>query len=285
MDFIQFASAHGLEITNLVAGKITRCRTSDHRSKKNGSYYFEHDWGWAMNWTVHDKPEFWKSGKVVDTKELQLKIKKSQEKHQQERARLNLRAIRKSEWALSKCRNDISAYLASKGFPEMCFNMLFEDDPEYPLFDGRLPLLCVPMKIGNKLSGLQMIANDGAKKFIYGTNAELAIFDIGNGSDVFLVEGLATGLSLQKILSQLKVSYKIRVCFSAGNMIKVAKLHKDPILICDNDQSGVGERVGIESGKLYYMPPITGQDLNDECNKSGYFVVSQKIKKMLHPKL
>lgn len=273
MEFLNFAAAHGLEISHLETGKIIRCRTSDHRSKKNGAYYYDGEFGFVQNWAVHDRPEIWITDKEVDQKELQLKLKKSREKYNQERARINQQAIKKAEGILSQCRNDTSAYLASKGFPDMCFNMLHEQDKD--------PLLCVPMRINGSLSGLQVITPDGRKKFIYGTNASLATFDIGSGNNVFLVEGLASGLSMQKIAATLKVPYKIRVTFSAGNMAKVAKLHDNCILIADNDVSGTGERVAIESGKRYYMPSVVGQDVNDEFNQSGYFSASQKIKKIL----
>lgn len=279
MDFLNFAAAHGLEITHLESGRIIRCRTSDNRAKKNGAYMYDGGvWGFVQNWAVHDSPQIWVTDKEVDQREIQLKIKASQEKYRQERARINQQAIKKAESILSLCSQDISAYLGKKGFPEMCFNMLHED--------GKDPMLCVPMKIDGKLSGLQMIAPDGTKKFIYGTNASLATFDIGiNESNIFLCEGFANGLSLQKIFSLMKVSYKIRICFSAGNMAKVAQLHKDPILIGDNDESGTGQRVCMDSGKRFYLPERTGQDLNEECNKSGYLAVLQKIKKLLYSKL
>lgn len=279
MDFHNFAAAHGLEITHLESGRIIRCRTTDNRSKKNGAYMYDGGtWGFVQNWAVHDSPQIWITDKEADQKDIQLKIKASQEKYRQERVRINQQAIKKAESILSLCRQDISAYLGRKGFPEMCFNMLYED--------GKDPMLCVPIKINGQLSGLQMIAPDGAKKFIYGTNANLATFDIGsNESKIFLCEGFCTGLSLQKILSMMKVSYKIRICFSAGNMAKVAQLHKDPILIGDNDESGTGQKVCIESGKRFYLPERTGDDLNDEVNKCGYLVVLQKIKKILYRRL
>lgn len=277
MDFPSFAAAHGLEITHLETGKITRCKTSDHRSKKNGAYYFEDSFGWVQNWAVHDQPQIWITSAEIDQKELQLKLKQSRDKYNQDRARINQQAIKKAELMLSQCENNISAYLASKGFPEMCFNMLMED--------GKDPLLCVPMRINGNLSGLQTIEPDGKKKFIYGTNPSLATFDIGSGSQVFLTEGLATAFSMQKIAATLKVPYKIIVTFSAGNMAKVAKLHDNCIVMADNDESGTGERVAIESGKRYYMPSVIGNDLNDECNQSGYFAVSQKIKKILFQRL
>lgn len=273
MDFLNFAAAHGLLIDHLETGRIVRCKTSDHRHKNNGAYMYDGTWGFVQNWAVHDRPEIWITDKEVDQKELQLKLKKSREKYNQERARINQQAIKKAESILRQCKNDTSAYLASKGFPDMCFNMLHEQDKD--------PLLCVPMRIDGRLSGLQVIAPDGAKRFIYGTNASLATFDIGSGSQVFLTEGLATAFSMQKIAANLKVPYKIRVTFSAGNMAKVAKLHDNCILIADNDSSLTGQRVAIESGKRYYMPPMVDTDLNDECNQSGYFTVSQKIKKIL----
>lgn len=205
------------------------------------------------------------------------KRKKEIEASDKELKERQLMAAKNAEIMLKKCRNNISAYLASKGFPDMCFNMLMEEDKD--------PLLCVPMRINGSISGLQVITPDGRKKFIYGTNASLATFDIGSGNNVFLVEGLASGLSMQKIAATLKVPYKIRVTFSAGNMAKVAKSHDKCILITDNDSSLTGHRVAIDSGKRYYMPSIVGQDVNDECNNSGYFAVSQKIKKILYESL
>lgn len=276
MNFQQFAMAHGLIITHLVSGKITRCTTDTKRSKKNGAYYFEESFGWVQNWQAHDRPQIWITDAEVDHKEIQLKIRKNQEKYNQERAKANQEAIKKAEYMLANCKQEVSTYLASKGFKEMCFNMYFEADKD--------PLLCVPMRINGKLSGLQVIAPDGKKKFIFGTNASMATFDIGQGRQVFLVEGLASGLSLQKILSSLKISYMIKVCFSAGNMIKMAAAmpNSGPVIICDNDESGTGQKVGIDSGCRYYIPALVGQDVNDECNNSGYLAVSQKIKKILY---
>jgi len=72
----------------------------------------------------------------------------------------------------------------------MCFNIWHKDGEA---------LLCVPMRINKKIVGMQLIRPDGAKKFLFGTNASMATFDIGTGHNVFLVEGLASGLSMQKI--------------------------------------------------------------------------------------
>jgi len=274
MEFLNFASAHGLEITHLETGKIIRCKTSDHRSKKNGAYYFEHDFGWCMNWAVHDRPEIWITDKEVDQKELQLKLKKSREKYNQERARINQQAIKKAEGILSQCKNDTSAYLASKGFPDMCFNMLHEQDKE--------PLLCVPMRIDGRLSGLQVIAPDGSKRFVYGTNATYATFDIGNGGLHVYTEGLATALTAQLVMATLKIPYTIHCCFSAGNLKKVALKIGSGIILADHDESKTGENAAKDTGLKYFMSPLVGEDFNDYWLTNGTFKASMEIKKLIY---
>lgn len=277
MNFLQFASMHGLIIDNLVIGKIARCKTVGHRSKKNGAYFYDVDYGFVQDWSIHDSPQIWITDKEVDQKQLQVRIRSSQDKHKQERSRINQEAIKKTESILSMCKNNLSVYLARKGFPDMCFSMYEKE--------GEEPLLCVPMRIDGNLSGLQMIKPDGSKKFLYGTNASYATFDIGQDKQVFLCEGLASGLSLQKILNALKIKYTIRVCFSAGNMAKIARKHNNAIICCDNDTSGTGQKVGIESGLRYYVPELIGEDINDEMNRIGIFTISQKIKKILYTNL
>lgn len=277
MDFIDFARAHGLVIQNLDYGKITRCPTDSRRTKRNGAYYFEGEFGWCMDWQAHDKPQIWVTDKIVNPEEIQRKIKQSQIKYNQERARLNANAVKKATAMLSNCKQELSQYLASKGFPEMCFNMFFEDNHD--------PLLCIPMRIDKKISGMQVIKPDGSKKFIYGTNASMSTFDIGRGDNIFLCEGFATSLSLQAVLKKTKIPYMIRVCFSSGNMLKVSKQHKNPYLICDNDLSSTGQKVGIDSGCRFYLPENPGDDLNDEHLKRGLFYISQKIMKMFYTRL
>ena len=274
MDFLQFAAAHGLIITNLVRGKITRCTTNTKRSKRNGAYYFDGEFGWCQDWQVHDHPEIWITDKQVNQKDLQRRLRDSQKEHEQQRQKANQEAIKKAHDMLARCRQDISVYFASKGYPEMCFNVLFDD--------GKDPIVCVPMRIDGKLSGLQTIAPDGTKKFLYGTNASMATFDIGQGKKIFLCEGLLTGISLQDVLKRIKIDYKIRVCFSAGNMKKIAAATNECFLIVDNDESGTGQRVGEESGKPYYVPELTGEDFNDESRRIGIFKSMQKLQNLLY---
>lgn len=274
MDFLQFAREHGLAINSLVSGRIARCQTVTKHSKKNGAYYFDGEFGWCQNWELHDHPVIWITDKQVDQKDLQKRLRDSQKEYAQQRQKANQEAIKKATDMLARCRQDISEYFARKGYPEMCFNVLFED--------GKDPLVCVPMRIDGKLSGLQTVAPDGMKKFLYGTNASMATFDIGQGKKIFLCEGLLTAISLQDVLKRIKIDYKIRVCFSAGNMKKIAAATNECFLIVDNDESGTGQRVGEESGKPYYVPELTGDDLNDEVRRIGIFKVMQKLQKFIY---
>lgn len=276
-DFINFALDRGLIIGTVTYGRWVRVPTIDHPHSKNGAYFHNHEYAHVQNWATMDDVETWQDGKdrpPVNQKELQKRLRKSQQEYAQARHKANQAAIKKAEIMLSRCKQDISEYFARKGYPEMCFNVLFEDD--------KPPLVCVPMRIDGKLSGLQTIEPDGTKKFLYGSNASMATFDIGRGKTVFLVEGLLTGLSLQDVLKRIKIDYKIRICFSAGNMKKIADSMKECFLVVDNDESGTGQRVGQESGKPYYVPEITGDDLNDEVRRVGVFKVMQKFQKILY---
>jgi hypothetical protein len=113
----------------------------------------------------------------------------------------------------------------------------------------------------------------------------MATFDIGRGDNVFLTEGFTTALSLQAVLKKSKIPYMIRVCFSAGNMLKVSSKLKNPYLICDHDISGTGQKVGIDSGCRFYLPENAGDDLNDEHLNHGLFHISQKVMKMFYTRL
>jgi len=175
---------------------------------------------------------------------------------------------------LMMCKNDTSAYLASKGFPDMCFNMLHEQDKE--------PLLCVPMRIDGRLSGLQVIAPDGSKRFVYGTNATYATFDIGNGGLHVYTEGLATALTAQLVMATLKIPYTIHCCFSAGNLKKVALKIGSGIILADHDESKTGENAAKDTGLKYFMSPLVGEDFNDYWLTNGTFKASMEIKKLIY---
>lgn len=235
--------------------------------------FYAGDWGWVMDWSVDDEINLWRADGTNDTLEFKKKVKQSQKQYAEERAKLNAQAAKNAQDILDKCKLELSPYLAKKGFPEMCANVIVDDNEK--------PVLVVPMYKENKLVGCQKIFYDGEKKFLYGQETKDACFVIGNGKNNFFTEGYASGLSLQQILSSLKISHKIYVCFSANNLLRFAK-RIDGIVIADNDKSGTGERVARDSGRKWWMPPDVGIDVNDYHMRVGIFKLSQELKKVIY---
>ena len=137
--------------------------------------------------------------------------------------------------------------------------------------------ICFPVTI----QGCQLIFEDGDKKFLRGQRSEGAYFQIGNGSNLFYVEGYASGLSLQKILQAIKISYRIIVAFSAGNIAYLAERQKG-FIIADHDKSGTGQKMAQESGCDWWMPSTVGHDINDEHMAKSVLKVSQELKKEIY---
>jgi len=271
MSFHEFAASHGLVLRGLEIGKIIRCSTTDNPRSKNGAYLFEGEWGWCMDWTRHESPIIWQDKGVEDTPQFRQRIKDSKAKHSQERTRNAAKAATKAINMLARSSLELSAYMSRKGFPDSTFNMLERDD-DYPL-------LIIPMRIGRNIIGCQTIGHEGKKRFIFGQITKGATFTIGDGEVVLLVEGFASALSLQIALSKIGIKYKIIVCFSAGNVSKLAKSHPNAIIICDHDESLTSQNIAMSSGLRYWIPPLEGEDVNDTHMRIGLFKLSQLLKK------
>ena len=194
-------------------------------------------------------------------------------KDSQERIRTAREAANKAEWIMGKCVSERHAYLDSKGFGELD-GLVWRPTQENNL-------LCIPMSVGGKLAGVQLIDIHGAKKFLSGqvTSQAEYCFDAGglNASD-WWVEGFASGLSLRACLHALKLRYRIHVCFSAGNLQRMAH---SGYVIADHDNSGVGQAAAMATGLPFYLPETLGEDINDQHKRIGTFACSQKIRKWL----
>jgi len=273
MDFAQFAHNHGLIINSLIQGKIIRCATASKPRSRNGAYFFADDYGFVQDWQYHESPIIWKSGKVQDTPEFRQKVKESQKKYYQDRAKMNADAANKAKWILGQCHLSTCAYLNNKGFPDVPGNIWDKDDDS--------SVLVIPMRKDNNIVGCQLIDESGNKKFLKGQSTKGAYFQMGGGSESFLVEGYASGLSLQKILTMVRVSHTIIVAFSANNIKQLSSSIRG-FIVADNDESGTGERIAAESGLCWWMPPIVGMDINDYHMANGTFKVSQELKKVLY---
>ena len=190
-------------------------------------------------------------------------------KEGKERIRKAQAASQKAQWILRQAKPEKHAYLWTKGF--------HEDVGWVYRPDENTNLLCIPMYRDMKLVGLQMIDKYGVKKFLSdqeSSRAEHVITHVGLSSHDWWVEGYATGLSLQRCLSALKLHHRIHICFSADNLRKLAH---SGYVIADNDESGTGLAAAMETGLPFWMPPVEGDDINDHWRKHGTFKTSQTL--------
>lgn len=275
MEFYQYADACGLIITKLQSGRICRCATKEHPHKRNGAYYYDGDWGWVQDWATMPDIQHWQTDKVMSSRErldMQVRMERQKAEQKKEKMRLNIEAAQKAVDILKKCKVDNHAYLKNKGFP---------DAKLYTIEIEGQHKLCIPMKFKGQTSGLQIIDEDGSKKFLYGQRTNYTTYNIGDKGLVIACEGYATGLSIKSVLGALKILNTVKVCFSAGNLTKIAK-QAECLVIADNDKSGTGERCAIESGRRFWMPPNVGEDFNDMWQMDGKFKASQIIRNFIY---
>lgn len=192
----------------------------------------------------------------------------------QERERLAEAAARKAGWVMHQTVQEQHAYLHSKGWAEARGAVWHPTEEQN--------LLCIPMRIGDAIVGLQMIDREGGKRYLAGqrtSEAEHVISNNGRGAADYYCEGYATGLSLRECLHALRMRYRIHITFSAGNLSKVAAKYGTGYVIADRDDSGTGERAALKTG-LPYLLPDAG-DWNDQHQAMGTFQASQALRRWL----
>lgn len=243
MNFERFAETHGLIIKDLVMDRWVRVPTIDHPHKRNGAYIYQGSSGAVQNWALHERPIVWR-GQNHNPQLIQHRIAKANQDQQNRQEK----AAKRAAWILKKAVKDKHPYLEAKGFP---------DEMGY-VFDGKL---VIPMRIDGSLVGCQMIDSDGKKRFLYGqkTKGASAIFD--NKGSLILCEGYATALSIRRYLKKHRCRYTIHVCFSAGNLIEVAKRYPDCIVVADHDPVGI--RSAKKISRPYWISPHAKEDFND----------------------
>lgn len=271
MNFEDFARGHGLIMNGFQYDRWTRVPTVDHPHKKNGAYIYNGVSGAVQNWATMEKPVRWiADGKIASSSVVRKRIAQSNEIANEAKEK----AAAKAGWILNQCKNATHPYLASKGFPDVESNV-WEKDGE--------KLLVIPMRIGTKLVGLQIINEQGEKKFLYGQTTKGATFCMNAKGIPMFCEGYATGLSIREMMKSCNIKYCIHVCFSASNMKLIAGYYPNGIIIADNDNSGVGQTTAMETGKPYWISPTVGEDFNDYHQRVGSFRASQSLKKIVMP--
>lgn len=193
-----------------------------------------------------------------------------------ERKKAQQNAAKKAGWIMHQTVQEQHAYLQSKGWPNAKGAVWWPDEKQN--------LLCIPMRVGDALVGVQMIDREGCKRYLTGqrtSEAEYVISNNGRGAADWFVEGVSTGLSLRECLHALRMRYRIHVTFSAGNLAKVAAQHGAGagFVVADRDDSGTGERVAVQTGLPYYLP--SEGDFNDMHKAQGTFKASQALRRWM----
>lgn len=263
MEFIDFARAHGLIVHDIDVGKWVRTPTVDHPRSRNGAYKYMGDVGFVQNHATQISVSIWKpetqSEIRIDPKVVLQKTTEEDRKRALERRK----AADKGQRILDASELATHPYLKRKGFEELQGNVWND-------------ILVIPMRIGKNLVGAQLIDEAGGKKFLTGQKTNDACFVMGSGTPIYC-EGYATGLSIMRALTVGKMRRSVVVCFSAGNLKRLAT---DPagLVVADNDVSLTGERVAKETGLKYWMSDAVGEDFNDFQLRVGLFKSVQALK-------
>jgi putative DNA primase/helicase len=261
MSFLRFAEEHGLIIDNLIEGRWVRTKTIDKPRKRNGSYKFMVDFGIVRNFATMEHVAIWRPTEPtqrIDRGALRERLVK--DRRRQESLWLEARNI--AEDMMQRAGVMHHPYLERKGFSHETGFVL----------DGEL---LVPMRDFHdyaQVNSLQRIWEDGTKKFLPGGKAQGSAMLLGNNRprEKWLVEGYATGLSVRAALKDLHREAQVIVCFSATNLIQIAKhVRGVAYVMADNDASGTGARAAASTGLPWIMPPEQGYDANDLHQKHG----------------
>jgi putative DNA primase/helicase len=268
MDFIQFARSHGIIINELpTVGSWKRYPTEDHPKKRNGAVKYMGSHGFVQNHATSTVVSLWKPDSINAPTDMRAIII-GQAKAEQERKKLAIEATNKAVRMLNDSGYRTHAYLEAKGFPDEQGSVLNIENKR---------VLLIPMRLGKSLCGVQQIWEDGTKKFLYGQRTSGATFAFDNKGLNIVCEGYATALSVRAAMKQLKRRYTIHVCFSAGNMVRVAEGLEPGLVIADNDKSGTGQQAAADIGWPVWMSDLEGEDANDYHRRVGLFGLSQSL--------
>lgn len=267
MDFLDFVRSHGIIIHDYPPlGTWRRYPTEDHPRKVNGAVKYMGTHGFVQNHALDAVVAVWKPDSPIQIDHRQIRSSVLNAEAEQ-RARQQ-EATRKAVRMLNDSGNMSHPYLESKGFPDEQGNVL--------RIEGK-PVLLVPMRIAGSLVGVQMIDAEGGKKFLFGQRTSGASFVFDNKGINILCEGYATALSVRLALKTMKRRYTLHVCFSAGNMIKIAAGLERGLVIADNDASGTGQNTAAQIGWPTWISDTTGEDANDFHRRVGLFKFTQSL--------
>jgi phage/plasmid primase-like uncharacterized protein len=271
MRFQDFCALHGLIIDAVTPGRWVRVPTTDHPRKRNGAYKYLGDIGWVQNHAQSTEVSTWRpdadapkidhAGIAAKARQFEHRMMQGWQSAAETAATLIQTAtVGEHNYLHAKSLGHVRGFVLQKG------------------------ALLVPMRHWdtNRVQGAQVIrwlADERRyeKKMLPGMRAKGAVFRIGSqrARRTWLVEGYATGLSLECALATLRLQDAVVVCFSASNLIHVSSMLSGEVLVfADNDESGAGERAAIATGRRYCMSGTVGHDANDMHINEGIFRVA-----------
>ena len=277
MSFEQSMRADGLMPSDIVAdGRIRRCKTDAHPSKRNGWYVLHADgrgaWGdWASgsgsalgHW--HDAQATLRAADPA----AQERIKRQRE---QERAH-RIQAMRSARafWHQARPLNRPHPYIERKGLsPLGCAGLRQHDG-----------LLVVPVWAGEWITSVQTITAEGEKRFWYGAPVDSGAYALRR--DRAAVTVFAEGLSTALAIFQSVRAASVVCCFNAGNLLKAAqayKPHGSVVIAADHDHGPLmrrGFNPGLDAARkvadligcgVAYPQDIEGTDWCDYLKEVG----------------
>ena len=272
MNFIDHCRALGIVIDSLPpAGRWARYPTTDHPRKRNGAVKYLGDVGFAQNHAASPDVSVWRPDGDMPTVDLQ-RITREAAVFERKRADGWAKAANRARELVESAKHAEHNYLHLKGFG---------DELGLVLPDGSL---LVPMRHyrTNDLVGAQIIRwvpedMSYEKKMIPGMRAKGAVFRIGtaHAARTWLVEGFATGLSVEAAIRLRCMRDSVLVCFSDGNLSHVASLvGGERLVFADNDASEAGLRAAQRTGLRYCMSAAVGEDANDLHMRAGIYKVA-----------
>lgn len=247
----------------------------------------------AFNWQDGSKATVWLKEERTETERKQYArdMRVAEEKARQREAT----AAEVARQIVREATPQTHPYLARKGFadevvpvigsPVLASILRRANKRPESLIAGTDGIVVAALTPGRRIASVQLIWEDGTKKFLAGGDMDGVHHRIAAGRDTWLCEGYATGLSLRAALHGLRRQDTILVCFSAANIAKVARTIKGRCFIAaENDKPldhfggiGTGEHYARQSGKPYAMPPELGMDVNDMHRRLGIFAVQRMI--------